>query len=136
MAPKEMKRLTVVSQVHKTMSSTITFKNPFLEGTTVLVLLESSSGKDVYTLLNKKAKIQVGPLATVQIPFSFCPTSMAQHSADIIISTQKPPLQWVYRVTGVAEAPHDPTLHTFTVRARESLETYYPLTLVGLTLAP
>jgi hypothetical protein len=32
----------------------------------------------------------------------------------------------------VAEAPTDSTLHTFSVQARDSLETYYTLTLVGL----
>ena len=132
------------------------------------------------------AEVQIGPLATTQIPFSFCPPTMTQHTAEIALSAtrswiqkeelqlfaplihnfeiqlplfelnthikssdfrpfqlgpriaahvfawhnihntllkywqleaqvMKPNLSWSYRIQGVAEAPADPTLHTFTV---------------------
>merc|ERR1719161_2536405 len=134
--PAEAKPVTVVAQVNRPVSSTITFKNPFLEAIQAMILLETKSEKGVFTLLNKKAKVTVGPLGTVQIPFSFCPPSMTQHNAELIVSVMRPSLSWVYEVQGVAEAPADSTLHTFMVQARESLETYYALNLVGLDLAP
>jgi len=135
LAPSEAKKVTVVAQVKKPISSTITFKNPFLETINAHIMLESRSEKGVFALLNKKPKVNVGPLSTTQIPFSFCPPTMTQHSAEIVVSVQKPALSWNFQIHGVAEAPADSTLHTFTVQARDSLETYYQLELVGLDLA-
>ncbi|CAE7260414.1 CFAP47 [Symbiodinium sp. CCMP2456] len=134
--PLEARSVTVAAQVNRTVSSTIQFKNPFLETITIFIVLESKSEKGVFNLLSKKAKVQIGPLATTQIPFSFCPPTMTQHTAEIALSVMKPNLTWSYRVQGVAEAPADPTLHTFTVQARESLQTTYALTLIGLDTTP
>lgn len=134
--PIESRQVTVVAQVNRPVSSTITFKNPFLEAIHASAVLESRSDRGVFTLLNKKAKVQIMPLATSQIPFSFCPPSMTQHSAELIVSVAKPKLTWTYEIQGVAEAPADSTLHTFTVQAREVLETYYFLNLIGLDTSP
>lgn len=134
--PLEARKVTVVAQVNRPMSSTITFKNPFLETINAFIVLESKSEKGVFSLLTKKAKVQIGPLATTQIPFSFNPPTMTQHAAEIAVTVMKPNLTWSYHIQGVAEAPADPTLHTFTVQARESLQTFYPLTLVGLDTTP
>eukprot|EP00929_Paragymnodinium_shiwhaense_P088700 TRINITY_DN49010_c0_g1_i1.p1 TRINITY_DN49010_c0_g1~~TRINITY_DN49010_c0_g1_i1.p1 ORF type:complete len:2929 (-),score=783.00 TRINITY_DN49010_c0_g1_i1:108-8894(-) len=135
LAPSEAKQVTVVAQVNRPVSSTITFKNPFLETIHALIVLESRSEKGVFSLLNKKAKVQIGPLASTQIPFSFCPPSMVQHAAELAVSVVKPSLTWTYAIAGVAEAPTDSMLHTFTVQARELLETTYNLNLVGLDSA-
>mmetsp|Transcript_76352 Transcript_76352/g.221693 ORF Transcript_76352/g.221693 Transcript_76352/m.221693 type:complete len:2886 (+) Transcript_76352:129-8786(+) len=134
--PREARQVQVVAQVNRPVSQTITFKNPFLETIHALIVLESSGEKNVFELLNRKAKVQIGPLATTQIPFSFCPPSMTQHSAELAVSVVKPPLTWTYQIQGVAEAPADSTLHSFVVQAREVLETYYILNLVGLDTAP
>jgi hypothetical protein len=134
--PDEAKQLTVVAQVSRPVSSTITFKNPFLDTIHALIVLDSKSEKGVFSLLNKKAKVQIGPLATTQIPFSFCPPTMTQHSAEITVSVVKPNLTWTYAIQGVAEAPTDSTLHTFMIQAREVLETTYCFTLAGLDAAP
>jgi len=136
LAPQEPRKVQVVAQVNRPVSQTITFKNPFLETVHAVILLDSSGEKNVFQLLNRKAKVQIGPLASTQIPFSFCPPSMTQHSAELAVSVVKPPLTWTYEIQGVAEAPADSTLHSFTVQARESLETYYLLDLVGLDTAP
>jgi len=134
--PGEAKKVTAVAQVNRPVSQTITFKNPFLDTIHAVITLESKSEKNVFTLVNKKAKVQIGPLATTQIPFSFCPPSMTQHSAELCVSVVKPNLTWKYSIQGVAEAPTDSTLHTFTVQARDSLETYYNLNLDGLVVNP
>ncbi|CAK9109555.1 unnamed protein product [Durusdinium trenchii] len=134
--PLEARHVTVAAQVNRTVSSTIQFKNPFLETITIFIVLESKSEKGVFNLLSKKAKVQIGPLATTQIPFSFCPPTMTQHTAEIALSVMKPNLSWSYRIQGVAEAPADPTLHTFMVQAREALQTTYALTLIGLDTTP
>jgi hypothetical protein len=128
--------VTVVAQVHRPASSTITFRNPFLETINAFIMLETKGEKGVFALLNKKAKVHVGPLAVTQIPFSFCPPSMTKHAAEIVVSVAQPSLSWTYQIQGVAEAPADSTLHNFVVQARESLETTYNFSLVGLELAP
>jgi len=61
---------------------------------------------------------------------------MTQHSAELAVSVVKPNLTWIYQIQGVAEAPADTTVHTFTIQARQSLEQYYTLNLVGLDTAP
>lgn len=134
--PTEARQVSVVAQVSRAVSSTITFKNPFLETIQAFIVLEPRGEKNVFQLLNRKAKVQVGPLATYQIPFTFTPPSMTQHSAELMVSILKPNLTWSYHITGVAEAPADSTLHSFTVQARESLQTYYLLNLAGLDAAP
>merc|ERR1740121_1579087 len=134
--PLEAKKINVIAQVNRPVSSTITFKNPFLETIHAFIVLESPGEKNVFTLLNRKAKVQIGPLATTQIPFSFCPPSMTQHSAELVVSVVKPSLTWTYQISGVAEAPTDSTLHSFTIQAREVLQTYYLLNLVGLDTTP
>eukprot|EP00931_Biecheleriopsis_adriatica_P036216 TRINITY_DN2086_c0_g1_i7.p1 TRINITY_DN2086_c0_g1~~TRINITY_DN2086_c0_g1_i7.p1 ORF type:complete len:2928 (-),score=554.29 TRINITY_DN2086_c0_g1_i7:9-8792(-) len=134
--PLEARKVTVVAQVNRQMSSNITFKNPFLETIQAIIVLESKSEKGVFSLFSKKAKVQVGPLATTQIPFSFCPPTMTAHTAEIAVSVMKPNLTWSYQIQGVAEAPADPTVHPFTVQAREVLQIYYPMTLVGLDTKP
>jgi len=130
--PKEPRKVSVVSQVHKATSSTISFKNPFLESVQAMVVLETSSERGVFTLLQKKAKTTIQPLGMAQIPFSFCPTSMTQHTARVTVIVGH--LIWAYDVTGVAEAPPDTTQHVFSCAAREEIDQYYPLTLVGLDL--
>ena len=35
------------------------------------------------------AEVQIGPLATTQIPFSFCPPTMTQHTAEIALSATR-----------------------------------------------
>jgi len=134
--PIEARQVTIVAQVNRPVSSTITFKNPFLEAIHASAVLESRSDRGVFLLLNKKAKVQIMPLATTQIPFSFCPPSMTRHSAELIVSVAKPNLTWTYQIQGVAEAPADSTVHTFTVQAREVLETYHSLNLIGLDTSP
>jgi hypothetical protein len=130
--PGESKKVVVVAQVFRPISQTITFKNPFLDTVHAIITLETKNEKSVFQLLNKKAKVQIGPLGSTQIPFSFCPQTMTQHSAELCVSIQKPNLTWSYIIQGVAEAPADSTLHTFTVRARESYEDFYTLSLDGL----
>ena len=78
--PTEPKEITVITQVNRPSSTTINFKNPFLEAIQALVVLESDSAKGVFSLLNKKAKIAVGPLGSCQIPVSFNPHNMAEHT--------------------------------------------------------
>jgi len=64
---------------------------------------------------------------------------MTQYSAELLVTVKannSESLTWTYQIQGVAEAPADSTLHTFTVQARENLETYHHLNLVGLDTSP
>ena len=75
--PTEPRKVSVVSQVHRATSSTLTFKNPFLQNIQAMVILETSSERGVFNLLQKKSKLTIAPLGMAQIPFSFCPASMS-----------------------------------------------------------
>jgi hypothetical protein len=54
-------------------SSMLTFKNPFREPSTVNVHLETDDTNKVFSLLLKRNKFNIGPLAILQIPYSFSP---------------------------------------------------------------
>ena len=56
LTPMEARKVTVVAQVNRPVSSTITFKNPFLETIHAFIMLDARGEKGVFSLLNKKAK--------------------------------------------------------------------------------
>jgi len=44
-------------------------------------------------------------------------------------------MTWSYHIHGIAEAPIDTTQHQFVVKARETLDIFYMLSLVGFNSA-
>ncbi|CAD7959898.1 unnamed protein product [Amoebophrya sp. A25] len=154
LAPRDAKEIVVVSQVQRATSTTINFKNPFLEAIQALVVLETKAPKNVFSLLNKKARLPVAPLGTVQIPVQFNPSNMDEQTARVIVSVLPSSgkssltassataasldagnmMSWTYLIKGVAEAPVSSQVHTFKVQSREAMDQQYAFPLIGLDL--
>ncbi|CEM06420.1 unnamed protein product [Vitrella brassicaformis CCMP3155] len=149
--PRRPKEVSVVTTVGRAVSSTVHFKNPFMKALSVMVFLvveakpkgsgkdstreQQASGAQDFTLLLKKTRLHVAPLASVPIPFVFSPASMREHVAEIVVRADDPAqqgLQWIFRLKGLVEAPIDPQLHPFSTRARQPLDTEYSFSLVGV----
>jgi hypothetical protein len=70
--PTIMEPQPISTAVGNNTSSMLTFKNPFREPSTVNVVLEADDQK-IFSLLLKRNKFNIGPLAILQIPYSFSP---------------------------------------------------------------
>lgn len=70
--PTIMEPQPISTAVGNNTSSMLTFKNPFREPSTVNVTLEADDQK-IFSLLLKRSKFNIGPLAILQIPYSFSP---------------------------------------------------------------
>ena len=70
--PTIMEPQPISTAVGNNTSSMLTFKNPFREPSTVNVTLEADDQK-IFSLLLKRNKFNIGPLAILQIPYSFSP---------------------------------------------------------------
>jgi len=86
--PTMMEPQPISTAVGNNTSSMLTFKNPFREPSTVNVHLEAEDNK-IFSLLLKRNKFNIGPLAILQIPYSFNPQTMTESKATIIISMSK-----------------------------------------------
>lgn len=70
--PTIMEPQPISTAVGNNTSSMLTFKNPFREASTVNVMIESEDAK-IFSLLLKRNKFNILPLAILQIPYSFSP---------------------------------------------------------------
>lgn len=107
----------------------LTFKNPFREASTVNVHLESDDSK-IFSLLLKRSKFNIGPLAILQIPYSFSPQTMTESKATIVISMSKQ-LVWRYPLRGIAESASTQIDYHFKTRARKPFEDNIEIMLPG-----
>ena len=110
-------------------SSMLTFKNPFKEGATVQVHLETDDTK-IFALLLKRNKFSIGPLGILQIPYSFAPQTMTESKALIVVSMSKQ-LVWKYPLRGIAESASTQTDYHFKTRARKPHDETLRIVLPG-----
>ena len=129
--PTIMEPQPISTAVGNNTSSMLTFKNPFREPSTVNVHLETH-GEDskIFSLLLKRNKFNIGPLAILQIPYSFSPQTMTESKATIVISMSKQ-LVWRYPLRGIAESASTSIDYHFKTRARKPLEENIEIMLPG-----
>lgn len=108
----------------------LTFKNPFREASTVNVMIEAEDAK-IFSLLLKRNKFNIGPLAILQIPYSFSPQTMTESKATIVISMSKQ-LVWRYPLRGIAESASTQIDYHFKTRARKPIEENILINLPGV----
>ena len=130
MLPTIMEPQPISTAVGNNTSSMLTFKNPFREASTVNVHLESDESK-IFSLLLKRNKFSIGPLAILQIPYSFSPQTMTESKATIVISMSKQ-LVWRYPLRGIAESASTQIDYHFKTRARKPLAEEIKINLPGI----
>jgi hypothetical protein len=97
----------VAAVIRHTTTSALMFTNPLATELKVDVTFESEV-EGVFVLMLKKTKnVAVPPFGSLQLPFSFCPETMATHEGQIVLEAHSAEgaeaLRWVYPVKGTAE---------------------------------
>ena len=118
--PTSMDAVPVSTTVGNSTSSVVVFNNPFKEPASVEISMETNDTK-VFALIIKRSKFTVGPLGSLQIPFSFTPHSMIESSATIVVTMTKT-LIWKYPIKGIAESVSHSTDFLFKCKARTQLD--------------
>jgi len=127
--PTVMEPQPISTAVGGNTSSMLTFKNPFKEGSTVQVHLETDDTK-IFSLLLKRNKFNIGPLGILQIPYSFSPQTMTESKAIIVVSMSKQ-LVWKYPLRGIAESASTQIDYHFKTRARKPHDETLRIVLPG-----
>ena len=86
--PTMMEPSPISTAVNSSTSSMLSYKNSFKEATTVEVFLKDADSK-IFSLLLKRNKFNIGPLGTLQIPYSFSPETMTESRATIVVKMTK-----------------------------------------------
>lgn len=129
MLPTVMEPQPISTAVGNNTSSMLTFKNPFKESSNVQIHMETEDTK-IFSLLLKRNKFSIGPLGTLQIPYSFSPQTMTESKAVIIVSMSKQ-LVWKYPLRGIAESASSQTDYHFKTRARKPHDETLRIVLPG-----
>lgn len=119
----------VSTYVGNSTSAMLTFKNPFKDPMAINVDLETDN-EYVFTLLLKRKKFNIGPMASMQIPYSFSPQTMSETKATIIISMSKT-LVWKYPIRGIAESASTTLDFHFKTKSRMPLKESIKIRLPG-----
>ena len=118
--------------LHKDLSQSINFKNPFKDPITVSITLEAfDKNKDVFQLLLRKNKIQVQGLSIFQIPLLFAPREINEYQCEIIVFMNEK-IQWRYPIKGVTESFLNNVTFNFKVKSRETFTDELKINLPGL----
>jgi hypothetical protein len=119
----------ISTSVGNSTSAMLSFKNPFREPTTVMVSLETED-TSIFTLLLKRNKFNIGPMGTLQIPYSFSPQTMTEAKATIIVNMSKT-LVWRYPIRGIAESASTSIDFHFKTKSRKPLKESINIRLPG-----
>ena len=88
-----MNPLISVCPVDHITTSTLSFVNPLNESIQVSLKLQDS--KDFELILNRKTKFTVPPKETLEVGYTYSPTSMTSSKGKILVEAS-PELIWIY----------------------------------------
>jgi hypothetical protein len=130
--PTQYEPKTLAGSLNKDLSSSLNFKNPFKEVITAQVTLNGPERSlEVFQLLLKKNKVTVGPLAILQIPFSFTPKEISEYHAFITVYMNEK-VQWRFPLHGITESFSNTVAYNFKTRCRQTFEQQLKIILPGL----
>lgn len=118
--------------LHKDLSESINFKNPFKDAITVTISLEAEEkSQGVFQLLLRKNKITVQGLTVFQIPILFAPREINEYHCEIVVFMNEK-IQWRYPLKGVTESFLNNLSFAFKAKSRETLIDELKIQLPGL----
>jgi hypothetical protein len=129
----------VAAVIRHTTTSALLFMNPLASDLKLDVRFECEV-EGVFALMMKRTKsVAVPALGSLQLPFSFCPETMATHEGTIVLEAARTdghePLRWLYPVKGMAEVSPESSKNSvfrFSTKARTELEKDIEIHLYGL----
>jgi len=132
MPPTKFDPLILRCGLHKDLSQSINFKNPFKDPITVTITLEAGDkNKEVFQLLLRKNKVTVQGLSIFQIPLLFAPREINEYQCEISVFMNEK-IQWRYPIKGVTESFLNNVTYSFKVKSRETLVDELKIVLPGL----
>jgi hypothetical protein len=114
-----MDELLITSNIDKSSSGQVNFKNPFNEPTNIEIFFDDNT---TWALLLKRRKLLVPPLSQLLIPVSFAPRTMQESHTEVVVQMPDKNLTWRFPVQGIAERASEQLDYVFRVRTREVLE--------------
>eukprot|EP00898_Chlorokybus_atmophyticus_P004603 jgi/Chlat1/5143/Chrsp33S08970 len=153
--PTMMEPQVVGAMLGQTVSSLVTFRNPFPVPLQVAISLsdasrggkdgteDTSSANDVMRtppfriMLKRQRNVTLAPFAFLQIPVSFTPgkcDEITEYKAELTVEMEED-LAWRYPIVGVSEAPPSGMSIRFQCRARSAMHEEVELPLHGLRLS-
>lgn len=105
--PTKMDSITCIAQVGRMSSVNVMFRNPFPTPKRFVVSLNSTD--NVFSLMQKKSSLTLGPFQTAQISVAYQPQSIAAHTASVVAQLvqdqqiEAADLVWEFPIAGVAE---------------------------------
>lgn len=116
--PTKMEPLEVSATIGESSSVQVTFKNPFRENININLTLE---GKEVFNILVKRNKFNIGPLGMLLIPVSFQPVSMEEALATLTVSITED-LAWRFPIRGITENASQNKDFSYKTKCRNTIE--------------
>lgn len=105
--PTKMDSVTCVAQVGRMSSVNVMFRNPFPTPKKFTVALHSTDS--VFSLMQKKSALTLGPFQTSQISVAYQPLTIAAHTASVVTQLVQDQqldaadLVWEFPISGIAE---------------------------------
>lgn len=138
--PVAAETTTLVAVLGTSSQGVVSWRNPFSEPVEACVGCSMSS-HEIAMMLDEASTTQtIQPFAMLQVPLSFCPTSLRVATGDVTVTVAQPPglisagpLTWHMPVRGTAEAVQmTGTALKFRCKARATLDEVRP----GMALLP
>ncbi len=135
--PSDMDVTNVFATVMHSSSNMIRFRNPLREHIDVTVnLVHDDLGVEHHAqafqlLMPADEPLHLAPFREIDIPVLFSPTTMVEHSCQLVVCSMAEDIKWVYPIIGTAEAQSCVHLGKLTCRARESLRHSFTVELSG-----
>ena len=138
--PSKMPKTIINTYVGGIISGVITFKNPLgkqqRDNNYFNIELKSEELPSAFALIKKDKNtsniIQIEPLSTYQIFFSFNPMKLAKYFAEIHVSASKT-LSWVFPIEGITEVKSKGICYFFKSKAKKPYETKILLDLSDIS---
>lgn len=144
--PKAMDETVIHSAISTSLSTMVTFRNPFNARLPLHIEMRDDTG--AFKLFRKKPQATIAPFALLQIPFVFLPKLMQTHNARILVTTpaketrrnrrgsssssSNDDLVWTFPLKGVAEGPSTEAPIELQCQARGRLDDTIELKLPGM----
>jgi hypothetical protein len=143
--PTTMDTVEVPVPIGQTQSQSFAFRNPFATAVAIQVNLTAETQEilSLFKLLLKRPNATVPAFGTLQIPLSFSPSVIAERVAVVEITTTsvavpgKPagtPLNWIFPIQGIAEAPPFEAAFNYKCQSRKHLQELLEVQLEGLEI--
>jgi len=131
--PTAMDPVKVVAEVQRTVSSMLTFRNPFPSPRQFMVQLQQDSTRFKMLLKTPEHKPhRLRAFASLHIPFTFIPFEILDYHARVVITDMQTSLSWTYPIVGITEVS-SPTIYNLNCVARNAIVKQFTFPLKGLS---